>query len=166
MYRDLKDLLEDWKEESQATLKVFEKIPDAALAQKIPGYDRTLGKVAWHITQTMTEMGKLASIFDEDDLSEKPIPAATAEIISAYKEKASHIEKVITEKVKPESLFIPMELYGEKWELRKVFYVLLKHQTHHRAQMTVLMRQAGLAVPGVYGPSKEEWVSYNMPPQE
>jgi uncharacterized damage-inducible protein DinB len=32
--------------------------------------------------------------------------------------------------------------------------------------MTVLMRQAGLRVPGIYGPAKEDWASMNMPPQE
>ena len=36
---------------------------------------------------------------------------------------------------------------------------LINHQNHHRGQMTVLMRQAGLTVPGVYGPAKEEWVA-------
>jgi hypothetical protein len=32
--------------------------------------------------------------------------------------------------------------------------------------MTVLMRQAGLVVPGVYGPAREEWAVYGMPTQE
>jgi uncharacterized damage-inducible protein DinB len=32
---------------------------------------------------------------------------------------------------------------------------LIDHQTHHRGQMTVLLRQAGLPVPGVMGPTKE-----------
>ena len=32
---------------------------------------------------------------------------------------------------------------------------LINHQNHHRGQMTVLMRQAGLTVPGVYGPAKK-----------
>jgi hypothetical protein len=32
--------------------------------------------------------------------------------------------------------------------------------------MTVLMRQAGLKVPGVYGPSREEWSQFGMQPQE
>jgi uncharacterized damage-inducible protein DinB len=40
--------------------------------------------------------------------------------------------------------------------------VLVTHQTHHRAQMTVLMRQAGLQVPGIYGPVKEGWAAYGM----
>jgi uncharacterized damage-inducible protein DinB len=28
--------------------------------------------------------------------------------------------------------------------------------------MTVLMRQAGLKVPGIYGPSYEEWLQFGM----
>ena len=39
---------------------------------------------------------------------------------------------------------------------------LINHQNHHRGQMTVLMRQAGLTVPGVYGPAKEEWAAAGM----
>ncbi len=41
--------------------------------------------------------------------------------------------------------------------------ILLLHQTHHRGQMTVLMRQAGLPVAGMYGPTKEDWAKYGMP---
>ena len=57
------------------------------------------------------------------------------------------------------------EMYGDKWPRGYTLMALVLHQTHHRAQMTVLMRQAGLKVPGVYGPAFEEWGAYNMPPQ-
>ena len=43
---------------------------------------------------------------------------------------------------------------------------LSSHQTHHRGQLSVLMRQAGIAPPGPYGPAKEEWSNYNAPPPE
>ena len=36
-------------------------------------------------------------------------------------------------------------------------------EAHHRGQMTVLMRQAGLTVPGIYGPAQEEWAAMGMP---
>lgn len=39
---------------------------------------------------------------------------------------------------------------------------MIQHQIHHRGQMTILMRQAGLTVPGLYGPSKEEWAVIGM----
>jgi uncharacterized damage-inducible protein DinB len=46
--------------------------------------------------------------------------------------------------------------------LNRVWY-MLENEIHHRGQMTVLMRQAGLKVPGVYGPAKEDWAAMGMP---
>ena len=44
---------------------------------------------------------------------------------------------------------------------------LIKHIAHHRGQITVLMRQAGLKPFGVYGPPKEDWIHLGVenPPQ-
>ncbi|MGO4373779.1 DinB family protein, partial [Paenibacillus sp. MCAF20] len=44
-----------------------------------------------------------------------------------------------------------------------VLDVLIKHEIHHRGQMTVLMRQAGLRVPDLYGPTKEQWAEFGAP---
>ncbi|MDB5020937.1 MAG: DinB family protein, partial [Pedobacter sp.] len=56
-----------------------------------------------------------------------------------------------------------VEMYGENWEKGKVLRVLIAHQTHHRGQMTVIMRILGLSVVGFYGPAKEEWAEIGMP---
>lgn len=40
----------------------------------------------------------------------------------------------------------------------------IMHQAHHRGQMTVLMRQAGLRVPDVYGPTYDTWVEKGITP--
>ena len=53
-------------------------------------------------------------------------------------------------------------LYGETWTGAFALYVLVSHQTHHRGQMTVLMRQAGLHVPSTYGPTKEGWAEFGL----
>ena len=65
-----------------------------------------------------------------------------------------------------EDLEVEDDMYGEMWARGKSLAAVVGHQTHHRGQMTVLMRQAGLTVPGVYGPAREEWAAYGMPPQE
>ena len=57
-------------------------------------------------------------------------------------------------------------MYGEKWTRAFTLGALIGHQCHHRGQVTVLMRQAGLKVPGIYGPAQEEWAVYGMPAQE
>jgi uncharacterized damage-inducible protein DinB len=54
-------------------------------------------------------------------------------------------------------------MYGETWKKGFTLYCMVSHQTHHRGQITVLMRQAGLKVHGVYGPAKEEWAEMGMP---
>jgi len=41
---------------------------------------------------------------------------------------------------------------------------MMMHQSHHRGQMTVLMRQAGLRVPYIYGPAYEDWVEQGLEP--
>ena len=56
------------------------------------------------------------------------------------------------------------EMYGEIWKRGHGLQVLVVHQTHHRGQMTVLMRQAGLLVPSFYGPVKEGWSAYGVEP--
>jgi len=55
-------------------------------------------------------------------------------------------------------------MYGEQWSRAKTLQVLIHHQIHHRAQMTVLMRQAGLRVPGLFGPAREDWAKMGMSP--
>lgn len=70
--------------------------------------------------------------------------------------------KAIKEKWTDESLKELDDMYGEKWPRGLTLSILNKHQIHHRGQMTVLMRQAGLKVPGVYGPSRDEWSAMGM----
>ena len=55
------------------------------------------------------------------------------------------------------------EYYGMQWTGAFALQVCVMHQAHHRGQMTVLMRQAGLVVPGTFGPAKEEWAAWGMP---
>ncbi len=55
-------------------------------------------------------------------------------------------------------------MYGQEWKNSFSLWALVTHQIHHRGQMTVLMRQAGLKVPGLYGPAKEEWEAMGMKP--
>ncbi|MBK8721797.1 MAG: hypothetical protein IPL95_05830 [Saprospiraceae bacterium] len=46
-------------------------------------------------------------------------------------------------------------MYGELWTKGNTLAILIRHQAHHRGQLSILMRQNGCKVPGVYGPSKE-----------
>ena len=166
MYRKIEDFIEDWKAEESATLKIFESIPDSAKSTKAVEHLRSLERLAWHITQTLTEMPSRAGIVEKDDLEHEPIPASFAEIISVYKKRSSDLMAKIQNKWTDKGLTEAVEMYGQQWEKRKILSVLVLHQVHHRGQMTALMRVLGLQVPGIYGPSKEEWGKYGMSAME
>jgi uncharacterized damage-inducible protein DinB len=166
MYRVLNDFLDDWKYESESTLKTFNNISDEKKNQKITPDGRSLGYIAWHITQSLPEiMHRIGFKFDTYK-EQVPEPEKFSEVISFYKLYSDQIFNQVKENWTDEILNDETNMYGETWKMGKVLSMLVIHQAHHRAQMTVLMRQAGLPVPGVYGPSREEWAAMGMESQE
>jgi uncharacterized damage-inducible protein DinB len=166
MYCSIEDFAAQWKTEESATLKIFESVSDEVLNKKVNDDLRSLGRLAWHITQTLTEMPHKAGLVDEDKLENMPIPESMREIINTYKQCSALLLGEVEKRWKDDDLTGTIEVYGEQWERRKVLSVLVMHQAHHRGQMTALMRMHGLKVPGIYGPAKEEWGEYGMPAME
>lgn len=166
MYLKIKDFIDDWEEESAATIKILSQIPDTDKSVKVNDNIRSLERLAWHVTQSLTEMPKSAGITDEDPLENMGIPEKFSDIIAIYKEQSVNLIKNLKNSWKNSDLFRELNIYGQVWQGRKVLSALVKHQVHHRAQMTVMMRLQNLKVPGVYGPSREEWSKYGMEAQE
>lgn len=100
--------------------------------------------------------------FDEN----AEVPIKLSEITSEYDRLSKMISELVKNKWNDNNLTDEVDMYGEMWKKGKVLSVIIKHQIHHRAQITILMRQANLKVPGIYGPSKEEWAAYGLPPQK
>ncbi|MBX3044945.1 MAG: DinB family protein [Candidatus Kapabacteria bacterium] len=163
MFSTIDEFLAEWANECQATMRIFKELTDQSLSQK--GYEdgRTLGFLAWHITNTIGEMMSKAGL--DVTVSEKHYdePESVEQIISEYEKQSQAMVKSMNEKWTNETLDEDFNMYGETWKGKMILSALIKHEIHHRAQMTVLMRQAGLKVPGVYGPSKEEWSAYGAP---
>jgi len=166
MYTSIEDFIIDWQQEADFTLKVFANIPDDKKSKSVYVNIRTLDRLAWHITQTLTEMPFRAKIMEQDYLDKKPIPDSFGEILDIYKKHSEELTRLLNDKWSKLDLKEKIEVYGQKWQRRMILSVLLKHQVHHRAQMTVLMRLLNIKVPGVYGSAKEEWINYGMQPQE
>jgi len=166
MYNSIDEFIRDWNAESDATLKIFSAVSDESLNKQIPGYKRTIGRLAWHITGALGEMMRTAGSAIDAVEDSYEVPDSAAEIIEEYKKASINM----TEKIKRDwtnaGLKDQVNMYGEMWTKENVLKVLIVHQIHHRAQMTVLMRLAGLKVPGIYGPSYEEWQQFGMQPQK
>jgi uncharacterized damage-inducible protein DinB len=167
MFRTIKDFTQCWKSESESTLKVFKALTDKSLNTKVYNEGRTLGYIAKHLIISLCEGDMCNKLNIKVSMSLKEIESlkTVKELCAAYYKLSKEI-LTQTAKLKDEVLLDKINIYGEKWTKGFTLFTLINHQTHHRGQMTVLMRQAGLKVPGVCGPSKEEWAAYGMPSQE
>ena len=142
------------------------QLTDDSLNKKFNDNVRTPGKIAWHIVTTLGEMVQRTGLKFDATPEDAPIPSTAKRICDEYKRSSDGMVKAVTAAWNDDSLKEDIELYGQTWKKGMVLSSLVNHQIHHRGQLTVLMRMAGLKVPGVYGPAKEEWAQMGMPPQD
>jgi uncharacterized damage-inducible protein DinB len=166
MFTTVSGFLGSWKFESNGTSKILAALTDASLAQAVNASGRTLGRLAWHITTTIPEMMGRTGLHLAGPDPDAPVPSSARGIAGVYRETASSLAKTLQESWTDATLDVEDEMYGMKWTRGVTLGALVSHQTHHRGQMTVLMRQAGLVVPGIYGPAREEWAAMGVPPPE
>jgi uncharacterized damage-inducible protein DinB len=166
MFCKIEGFINKWNYESEATLKVFNNLTDGSLTNKVNENVRTAGKLAWHITTAIGEMVHRTGLTFKTVDSNSSVPGTAKEILYAYKATSDNMIAEIKAKWNDETLNLEDDMYGENWKRGKTLRILLDHQIHHRGQLTVVMRLNGLKVPGVYGPSKEEWSQYGMQFQE
>jgi len=166
MYQNIDSFLADWQLEASNTNRVFENITEETKAIKIHPNIRSLERLAWHITQTITEMGTKAGLFNEDELEDLPAPVNFIELIATHQQYNVQLAQAVRLNWTDDTLKEEVNMYGQVWTKGTILEVLTKHEAHHRSQMTVIMRMVGLPVPGLYGPSQEEWAAMGMLPMD
>lgn len=166
MFTTISGFLESWQFESDGTSKILAALTDQSLAQAVTPVGRTLGRLAWHITTTIPEMMGRTGLRLSGPAPDAPVPSSARAIAGVYREAASSLAKAVQESWTDATLRVEDEMYGMKWTRSVTLGALVSHQTHHRGQMTVLMRQAGLVVPGIYGPAREEWAKMGVAPED
>jgi len=163
-YHTISTFLEDWESESGDTSLVLGALDDTALEQSVGGHHRSLARIAWHLAVSIPEMmnktGLGLTALDEF----APVPSTAEAILEGYEAAANELAAAIKEQWQDTTLNVEDEMYGFQWKRGFTAKCLVFHQIHHRGQMTVLMRQAGLDVPSVYGPTYEAWATMGTEP--
>lgn len=163
MFTSIADFKNSWKFESDATLRVLRNLTDQSLSQRVEPEGRTLARLAWHIVTTLAEMPHEAGVTTGDPSTDAPQPENAQMIATAYEESSRLMMIAIESAWNDEQLQDKIPMYGETWTKGAVLECLVTQQAHHRGQMTVRMRQAGLRVPGIYGPAREDWATMGIP---
>lgn len=159
MISSINTFLEVWEQESAATLACLRNLTDESLGKElVPGY-RSIERIANHIVDCAASIPQEATLPLEHV---KQHYNTVNELVNAYTAASEKVKKAVTS-WSDATLQEITPMYGENWKKGFALWVTIAHQAHHRGQMTVLMRMAGLKVPGVYGPAKEEWEAYGLP---
>jgi uncharacterized damage-inducible protein DinB len=153
MYRTVQDFLNDWSHSVQGTLRVLQSLTDEKLDQAIVEGHNTLGWLGWHLATTPAFFMKMVglTVVPAGDA----IPKKASDIVNAYSKMAEDVKREVEQNLTDEKMAEKVETFAGHSPRGALLRMLIDHQTHHRGQMTVLLRQAGLPVPGVLGPTKE-----------
>lgn len=161
MYLSIQSFITEYQNESNFTQKILRSLTDASLKQEIaPGF-RTLGTLAWHLVPKGGILTPTGLTFESPPEHTKA-PDSSAEIANAYSNASAALMETVQSQWTDEKLQESVTMFGQQWKNGFTLGIFLKHEIHHRGQLTILMRQAGLPVIGIYGPSKEEWIGMGM----
>ncbi|MGE7838261.1 DinB family protein [Viridibacillus arvi] len=158
MYVTISDFIKEWNKESMLTQKVLDGLIDDSLDQLVYPEGRTLGRIAWHLTTNIPEylanFGLQINVVENAD----NVPTSAKEIAETFRNVSSYSAKMIEEQWTDETLKQVQNAFGREETNAMIIMGLIKHIVHHRGQVTILMRQAGIKPFGVYGPPKEDWI--------
>lgn len=155
MFTSVADFLEVWRRESACTARVLGAVSDEDLGFGGEGRGRKLGAVAWHLATSVREISRHTGLEVSGPTKDDPMPHTGAEIRAGYERAAASLANAVEGSWFDGTLEVEDDVYGESWPRGRTLFVLLCHEVHHRGQLTLLLRQAGLEVPEVYGPSAD-----------
>ncbi|MED1608629.1 MULTISPECIES: DinB family protein [Bacillus cereus group] len=162
MYQTIEGFLQSWTYEAESTQKMLDALTDESLSQEIAPGHWTLGRVAWHIVTAIPVMLSGTGLKFEGETKDYPVPTSATTIADQYRKVNAAFVEALQSEWTDKDLATINDFFGRPMPNSIFLMTLINHQNHHRGQMTVLMRQAGLTVPGVYGPAKEEWAAAGM----
>jgi uncharacterized damage-inducible protein DinB len=157
-------MLQELEQEAQTTRRVLERVPDSRLGWKPHEKARTLGQLALHVAMVpgaVAELGTSPSPAQAPQFAQDPSPAKAADLIPMLDESIAKARKLLGP-LNDEKLMETWTLMNGDRELfaipRAAFLrsVMLNHWYHHRGQLSVYLRELGVPIPSIYGPSADE----------
>lgn len=157
MFTKIEDFLSEWKHETAGTQRLLDSLTDESLQQSITPKNRSLGRLVSHVITSPHEMLARTGLQYEAPFDYDHVPATAAEAAQAYRAAVSAAVDAIRSQWTDGDLSRSCDMYGEQWSNGFTLRVVISHEIHHRGQMTVLARQAGLHATNLYGPALEDW---------
>jgi uncharacterized damage-inducible protein DinB len=154
--------LQELEQEAKTTRRALERVPENKLDWRPHPKSMSLGQLSLHIAVMPGAIAELStqSPFQVKQFTQDPA-TSTAQLLSTLDEGL----------VKAKTILRGMDdaALGATWKMvdgdKEILSmpraallrtVMLNHWYHHRGQLTVYLRELGVPVPSIYGPSADE----------
>jgi len=156
-------MLQELEQEAQTTRRVLERVPGSQLAWRPHEKARTLGQLALHVAIVPGGVAELVASPSPAQAPQfiDPSPKSASELIPALDQSIAKAKEVLGG-MDDATLMATWRMMNGERELFAVprmallRSVMLNHWYHHRGQLTVYLRELGVPVPSIYGPSADE----------
>jgi uncharacterized damage-inducible protein DinB len=164
MTRLIDSILQELEQETQTTRRVLERVPQDQLTWRPHEKSRTLGQLALHIATVPGGVAELAasrSPAQVPSFADDPSPKSASELIPALDQSIAKAKSVLGGMDDAALMGTWRLMHGDRelFAIPRVAFlrsVMLNHWYHHRGQLTVYLRELGVPIPSIYGPSADE----------
>ena len=155
-------MLQELEQEAQTTRRVLERVPDNKLGWRPHPKARTLGELALHVA---TVPGGVAEVAVQSQAQapefKDPSPKSASELIPALDQSIARAKGLLggMNDAKLTETWRLMRGDRELIAVPRVGFlrsIMLNHWYHHRGQLSMYLRELGVPVPSIYGPSADE----------
>jgi uncharacterized damage-inducible protein DinB len=156
---ELNLFFELWEREAERTLQLFRALPSDQYDLRPDPAGRSLGELAWHLAEVD---GYMSLVIEQGgyrkDLRPPNIerPRTVAGLAPGY--ERVHAEAVARlQSLAPNELRRTIRVFVEPMPIRAILWdLIISHAAHHRGQLSLMSRIAGVRIPALYGPTREE----------
>jgi uncharacterized damage-inducible protein DinB len=157
-------LLEELRQESATTLRVLDRVPADRLTWKPCDNGQTVGKLAFHLAGIP---GVISRILTPDTFEPPkgafvfPEPESKDQIIATFNDGLAAAEQFLSGLTDEQSRALWTSMNEGRAILqmpraKAIRMLMLNHAVHHRGQLSIYLREMGVPVPSIYGPSGDE----------
>jgi uncharacterized damage-inducible protein DinB len=158
----IESLLQELDQEARTTRRVLERVPGDRLGWKPHDRSMSLGQLALHVA---TIPGAIAEISQKSPFPipqfTQPSASSAEELVPALEQSVARAKQILGGMDAASLSNIWRVVDGEREVLALpvgavLRSIMLNHWYHHRGQLAVYLRQVGVPVPSIYGPSADE----------
>lgn len=155
-------MIQELQNEARTTRRVLERVPTDKLQWKPHPTARSLGELAIHIAAVPGAVAELSSKSPVQVPNFKdPTLHDAADLLPALDESIARAVRIVGG-MDDATLAADWQLMRGDQTVMKIprvaflRSVMLNHWYHHRGQLSVYLRELGVPVPSIYGPSADE----------